>query len=630
LSQNNIRVYLEPDNREVWASPGDNLLDILGQAGITLNAACGGAGTCGGCRVEVRTGNIAGQPTPFISTVDLASGWRQACLSRVWADSVIYIPPTSRHTTSSLPTEEIVSRGSPVRYDPLFIKYQVTLAPPVLNSNTSDLGRLFLFLEREYRLRHTTVDLAILQQLPIIIRESLSGCTVTIAREATENRIINIETGDTRKVQYVMAFDLGTTTVWGQLIDTLSGRSIAQTITLNKQITYGQDVISRIAYSQRKEGLTQLKQAAVSSLNHVIQLLLNHCRLNQNQIVGSAVAANPTMMHLLFGLDPQYIRLSPYVPVTNTFPTVKAASLGLALPPHAPLVSLPAASSWIGGDVIAGLVASGMYRNKYPSLYIDIGTNGEAILGGAEWMVGAACSAGPAFEGGGITCGMVAQNGAIEDCLIDPITLEPSLVTIGGGSPRGICGSGLISVLAGLFMSGALLPNGKYRRGLTTERLRQGDMGVEYILSWAAQNEIGRDIVFSEADVDNLLRAKAALYAGYETLRQSVGLPREEISRIYVTGGFGRHLDLEKAISIGLLPDLPRRLFIFLGNGSLSGAGRALQSRNALMAAAKTARRITSLELSSHHGYMAQYTAALFLPHTDSAQFPSVCYRLAK
>jgi len=631
VPDNKINVLLKPENIKIQASPGANLLDVLGQAGINLSTACGGAGVCGSCKVRVLSGNVPGNISAFISPSELESGWRQACQCAVLSDAVIYVPPVSRPQAAPGQTLSLDLINHHLKIDPTVVKYPINLAFPSAEANASDLTRLLLYLEQEYNLRRVTVDLSALQRLPSLIRDPSGYFTATLMKEsAGGHRLINLERGNGQHPWYALAFDLGTTTVWGQIVDMRTGQVMGQAIHSNEQAVYGQDVISRILFSQRDGGLARLTQATLSSLNRVLASLFEITRLNAEPLTHVVLAANTTMLHFLYGLNPQYIRLSPYVPVATSFPVVKAAALGLSLPPHVPIMVFPAISSWIGGDITAGLVASGMYRKKGTALYIDIGTNGETALGGADWLVSAACSAGPAFEGGGITCGMVAQDGAIEECKIDAATLEPSLRVIGQVRPRGICGSGLISALAGLFECEVLLANGKFKREARNPRLRRGILGIEYVLSWAAQNDTGKDIMLSEADIDNLLRAKAAIYAGYETLRQNVGISPDEIDRVYVTGGFGHHLDLENAITIGLLPDLPRYRFIFMGNGSLSGARLAVLSQNVLTAAAKTARRVTPLELAEQPDYMARYTAALFLPHTDAAYFPSVIRRLAK
>jgi uncharacterized 2Fe-2S/4Fe-4S cluster protein (DUF4445 family) len=329
-------------------------------------------------------------------------------------------------------------------------------------------------------------------------------------------------------------------------------------------------------------------------------------------------------------VNPRYIRLAPYVPTANFFPPIPAPSLGLNLGEHVLVHAFPSVASYVGGDIVAGLIASGVYREEPLTLYIDLGTNGEIVIGNRDWMACAACSAGPAFEGGGIKFGMRAIEGAIEDFSINPTTLEPMLLTVDLKKPKGICGSGLINTVAGLFEMGVLEANGRYNRNLSTKRLREGEDGYEYVLSWAAETEIGRDIVLTEVDVDNFIRAKGAMYAGYLTLLEAVGLSIRDLERVVIAGGFGRFVHLEKAIMIGLLPEMDLDRFTFIGNGSLLGAKLNCLSNNLRQDVTHVVNQITNFELSEVPSYMGHYVAAQFLPHTTREYFPGVMARLAE
>jgi uncharacterized 2Fe-2S/4Fe-4S cluster protein (DUF4445 family) len=342
------------------------------------------------------------------------------------------------------------------------------------------------------------------------------------------------------------------------------------------------------------------------------------------------VAGNTTMLQLLLGLDPTYIRLAPYTPAATFIPPVKASSLGIKVAEPVYIFTFPLTASYVGGDIIAGIVGSGVHKRKKLTFYIDIGTNGEILIGNSDWMVTAACSAGPAFEGGGIKHGMLATNGAIEDFDISPSNLEPLIGTIGEEKPKGICGSGLINIVAGLLEAGVIGQNGKFNTDLSTKRIRPGSDGYEYVLSWAPETQIGKDIVITEVDIDNLMRAKAALYAGYQTLAISVGMTSSDFEQVIIAGAFGRHINIEKSITIGLFPDIPRDRYIFIGNGSLLGARLTSFSTDMLDDARRVARMVTNFELSENADFMNNYIAALFLPHTNAKEFPSVKKRLVK
>jgi uncharacterized 2Fe-2S/4Fe-4S cluster protein (DUF4445 family) len=441
-------------------------------------------------------------------------------------------------------------------------------------------------------------------------------------------KITNIESGDTRDKLYALAIDLGTTTVCAQLLDLNRGQTIADTIVFNKQVSYGADIITRIVYCQKSDGLNRLQELAIASINEAIDNLLVHSPVNRKDIAHITVAGNTTMQHILMGLDPRYIRLAPYTPVANFIQLVKAQPLGIKVADHVYLFNFPSVSSYVGGDITSGIVASGIHQRNKLTFYMDIGTNGEIVIGSSEWMVSASCSAGPAFEGGGIKHGMVAMSGAIEDFSIDSNNLEPTIKTIEDAKPKGICGSGLINTVAGLLMAGAIGQDGKFNTDLSSPRIREGLDGHEYVLAWAKETQTGQDITISEVDIDSLVRAKAAMYAGFTTLSRSVNIRPEDIQQVILSGNFGNSLDVEKAITIGLLPDIARDRFVFIGNGSLSGARMINFSIDLLNDTRTVAQMMTNIELSDNSDFSGNYIAALFLPNTDEKAFPSVNKKL--
>ena len=632
-------VHFEPGNVEVAVDKGTNLLEAAIQAGVRLIAACGGSGTCGTCKVLIEEGEVETKMTAKLSDGEFQRGLRQACQSRVMKDLRVYIPIESRLETAVLTRERkgVATTGegglaTGWRFSPPLAKYYLELPPATMADNVSDLTRLLRGLKQQYKLRNMTVDFDVVQKLPGILRAGEWKVTVTTLVTAVESkaasarrpRLVNVEPADTRQKHYSLAIDIGTTTVKGQLLDLSKGRIVAEDAQYNGQRTYGADVITRIAYCQKPGGLDTLQSVVVGTINSIISDLIEQSKVDRADIGHMSVAGNTTMIQILLGIDPKYIRLSPYTPVATYLPAVKAGRLGLEVPDHAYLTAFPLVASYVGGDIMAGVVAAGMHQTKKLTFYIDIGTNGQIVIGNSDWMVTAACSAGPAFEGGEIKFGMIAASGAIEGCDIDAKTLVPTIGVIGGEKPRGICGSGLINTVAELLETGIIGQNGHFNTAIKSDRVRLGEDGNEYVLAWAEDTQIGKDIVMTEIDIDNLMRAKAAMYAGFQTLVKAVGLTPKDVEQIIIAGAFGNYINVDRAITIGLLPDLPRERFIFIGNGSLMGARLADFSTDIIDEVRRVAKSMTNLELSENTDFMNNYVAALFLPHTNTEEFPTV------
>ena len=447
-------------------------------------------------------------------------------------------------------------------------------------------------------------------------------------RAEEPDRIIAIEPGDTTDRLYGLALDIGTTTVCGNLMDLNTGEVLESASAYNEQISYGEDVISRIIYSQRPGGLKKLQELVVRTINNVIETLCRKLIISPSDISYIMTAGNTIMSHLLLAIDPKYIREAPYVPTCSQFPLTRAAGLGVYAHPSVRLFLYPSVASYVGGDIIAGVHASQMHKSEEITLFIDIGTNGEIVVGNKDWMVCAACSAGPAFEGGGIKHGMRASSGAIENFHIHPETLEPMIVTIEQVKPRGICGSGLISIVSELLEAGVVDQQGKINRKMVHPRLREGLDGHEYVLVWGKDSMTGDDIVITEVDLDNMIRAKGAMYAGYQTLLGSVGMGFGELDRVILAGNFGAYIDLERAICIGLLPDIDRDKFYYLGNASLLGCQISLTDHRRFRERQEVSKLMTNLELAENPDFMNNYMASLFLPHTDMELFPTVQEKL--
>jgi uncharacterized 2Fe-2S/4Fe-4S cluster protein (DUF4445 family) len=632
-------IHFLPDDITMEVEEGENLLGAAAEAGVYINAFCGGDGVCGKCKVKIEQGAVAGELTGKLKKAEFDQGMRLACKSRVETDIVVQVPEAISADGKALKRKPKTTRSISARslevligtwqIDPPVEKRFLKLKPPSTEDNVSDFHRLVRAIKKScHDCKEPSYDHPeLLQELPFTLREANWEVTIILLRgrlAEEPDRIIAVEAGDTTKALYGLAVDIGTTTICGVLIDLNSGKVIAEASEYNAQIGYGEDVISRIVYSQRPGGLKALQAKVVYTINNVIETVCRKVIISPSDISYIMAAGNTIMSHLLLGLDPKFIREAPYTPICSKFPLTRAAALNISAHPSVRLFLYPNVASYVGGDITAGVHACQMHKRPELTLFIDIGTNGEIVVGNQEWMVCAACSAGPAFEGGGIRYGMRASSGAIENFHIHPATLDPMIITIDRTKPRGICGSGLISIVAELLEAGVINQRGKFNRSLEHPRLREGEDGHEYVLAWSKDSQIGEDIVITEVDLDNLIRAKGAMYAGYLTLLESVGMTFDDLERIILAGNFGAYIDLERAISIGLLPDIDRERFFYLGNGSLLGAQISLTDHHRFRERFQVSSLMTNMELSENPQFMDHYMAALFLPHTDMSLFPTV------
>ena len=643
MDMNMFKVVFLPHNKETRVPDGENLIRTAMEAGVHINASCGGEGVCGKCRVVVESGVVEGGITEKLSAKDLENGYRQACTSRVRSDLVIRIPvesaidasvlnmqSTARFTAriKEMNLEDLKEKGL---FVPPVEKKYLELPEPTVHDNLPDVSRLVSYLKLEHGEHRLVVDLPVIQKISDVLRSDNFKITATLARPVHPGRkthIINIQPGNTTDRNYAIAMDIGTTTLYGQLINLVTGDVLAQFGDFNAQISYGEDVISRIMYAEKVGGLEKLHEVVIGVINRLIQKMVKKSGIDRDDINSITLAGNTTMTQLLLKVNPRSIRRAPYVPASSIYPPLKAVTLGMDLGSHVNALVYPQISSYVGGDIVAGVMGSGLYRTDELTLFMDIGTNAEIVIGNKDWLACAACSAGPAFEGGGITFGMRAAKGAIEDFSLDPVTLEPMNITIGNVRPKGICGSGLIIMVATLFELGVIDNLGKFNRNLNTPRIRETNGIWEYVLAWAEETQIDRDMVLTEPDIDNLIRAKGAIYSGCMTLLEEVGLSVRDLDQIVLAGGFGSYVDLEKAMTIGLLPEMDPARVTFIGNGSLMGAKMSSLTNHIRRDVVEVTKRMTNFELSETHSYMDNYVAALFLPHTDMNQFPKARARL--
>lgn len=621
------------------------LADAALQAGIDIGQPCGGQGRCGRCAVQVTEGQVRRRSALRLSPSDVEAGYALACQAVVEGDAVIFVPPQEK-IERRLTTDRVVAEVAvPADYDyasaQTVRRISLQLTPPSMDDQTDDWSRLQTAFRLQHGLEPVTCSVGVLRKIGAVLREGAWKVTAIIETPRPSDhaaiRLLDLQPGhaDEYAPLWGCAVDIGTTTVSLWLVDLATGKVHAQVAEYNGQIARGEDVISRIIYASKNNGEEEMRQRALDTINNLLETACKRVKLDEgratpNQIAKVTIAGNSTMIHLLLGIPAASIRLSPFVTAVNHPPEMIAREVGLNVHPEAAVDCLPGVASYVGADITAGALSSGLDAADSVTLFIDVGTNGEIVLGNKDWLVTCACSAGPAFEGAGVVDGMRATTGAIEEVWINNDTLEPTYRVIGGGRPKGICGSGLISLLSEAFITGVVDKGGNVNLAAPTPRVREGAHGGEYVVAWGAETASGADIVLTRVDIDNLLRAKAAVYAGFTVLADVAGIPLESVDRTLVGGSFGKYINVEKAIQIGLLPDMDWSRFEFLGNTSVKGAYLALLDARKREAVAAIAKRMTYIELSADNSFYEAFTSALFLPHTDIRRFPSVVEALKK
>jgi uncharacterized 2Fe-2S/4Fe-4S cluster protein (DUF4445 family) len=604
---------------------GESILEALKRSGIFLTSSCGGKGTCGKCKIILKAGSADIQSKMKLSQEELNEGYALACKTYPSGDMQIEIPKESMLTvegkidTGKSKNLLALLHSSGADLDPLSNRIVLTLPLPSLDDNISDLERLKreLFANGLGCLR---VPFRFMTNLAHTVRQKNWEITLSTIHSEDCYEITNIFAGSQQVPQYGVAIDIGTTTIVVYLIDLTDGSLVDVASIYNSQIRFGDDVITRIVHATEHNEMESLHRAAISDINELISVLITTHKITIDSIDCVVVAGNTTMTHFFLNLDPSAIREEPYIPTANVFPLSHAGELRIRTNPNVPVYAFPCVASYVGGDIVAGVLATRIHKKDDLSLFIDIGTNGEIVLGNAEWLMSAACSAGPCFEGSGIKHGMRATDGAIEDIRINPDTLDIKIEVIGNDAqPMGICGSGMIDAIGEMFLTGILDQKGKLQKD-RTDRVRHGEDGLEYVIHYGDV----KDIVLTEPDIENIIRAKAAIYAGFSTLLKEVGFTFNDVSRVYIAGGFGRFLDIEKAIIIGLLPEMPIEKFEYMGNTSITGTYLCVLSKKLRSEAEEISRKMTYLELSVSNSFMDEYVSGLFIPHTNIDAFPGV------
>jgi uncharacterized 2Fe-2S/4Fe-4S cluster protein (DUF4445 family) len=637
-------VKFDAAKEPVRVPSGTLLSEAARLAGVEIGQPCGGQGRCGRCTVQVLDGAVRRRSTLRLSPDDVAQGYALACQTVIEGNVSVHVPPqeqVQRRLTTDLTVAEV---GVPVEYsyelDQTVRRVPLSLAPPNMQDQTDDLSRLMTGLRQQAGFTAVSISLPLLRKMGSVLRQADWEVTAVVEiRDMFDGKFIEEWVIDLLPGRVLdeplwgLAIDIGTTTVTVWLVNLLSGEVKAQASEYNGQISRGEDVISRIVYASKDGGSQELRELVLGTINNLIDTACKRAGerfgdeffpVLPEEIIKATIACNTTMTHLLLGVPAASIRLSPFVTGVNHVPLLTAEEVGLKINPLASVDCLPGVASYVGSDITAGVLSSGLDDTDNITLFMDVGTNGEIVLGSSEWLVTCACSAGPAFEGAGVHSGMRATKGAIEEVWINSETSEPTYRVIGGGKPRGICGSGLISLLAEMFMTGVIDKAGNLNSHLNTPRIRDGEHGIEYVIAWANETAEGKDITITHVDIDNLLRAKGAIFAGYSVLAASVGVPLDMIEQMLIGGSFGKYINVEKAVQIGLLPDMPWERFQFLGNTSVRGAYYALLSRRSRERIKEIASRMTYIELSADNSFYEAFMSALFLPHTDMTLFPSV------
>ena len=622
----------------IECNQGDNLLELARRGNVAIDAPCSGNGSCGKCRVKLIEGEVDTIPSRHITSEEFEAGWRLSCNCKVVTDCVVFVPDIASAYQSRMKTADLSSpkeiaifeqcqenlRNSGIAFTNNFRAVVVEMEEPTLDDTMPDNERLTWAIQSALGVENVKIPFSVMVKLAHTLR--LNHFKVCVKGELQGDTFLCMEVCDPADTAIVgCAIDIGTTTVTMVLTDLETGKLLAKGSSGNGQIRYGADVINRIIEQGKNGGKKKLQDAIVKeTLTPIIANLCRTAGISSRSILRMCVAANTTMNHLFVGVDAESVRMEPYIPSFFSWEGMLAGDLKLPANPLAPVLIAPNIGSYVGGDITAGTLAAGLWDKDEMSLFIDLGTNGELVFGNRDFMMSCACSAGPAFEGGDISCGMRATDGAIEACTIDKETMEPTLTIVGetGQKPVGICGSGIIDIIAELFRCSIINARGLFDR--EGERVKRDAHGMgRYVLATAEESETGREISINEVDIDNFIRAKGAIFSAIDTMLQSVDMTPECIDKVYVAGGIGSGINMRNSVNIGMLPDVELEKYQYIGNSSLTGSYAMVMSDEANAKCVELGANMTYLELSTYPGYMDSFVAACFLPHTNASLFPN-------
>jgi len=638
-NSNTFKIHFLPNDTFVDVNDGSTVLDAAHKANIYINSICGGDGICGKCKVILSSGTVDALPTKQLSNEEVEKDYILACEASVTSDLQILVPQETRlegkkilldqNEQHSMTWKAILDQAK-FKHDALVKKICLKMEPPTMDDNVADYERLYqaIIMKQGIELNVMQTGYRILKKLPEVLRQNDWTVTVTLGHRGKILEIIDVQPGDTSNLNYGVAIDVGTTTVVASLLEMETSKVVDSEAVYNTQMKFGEDYIQRIIYAIQNDALDEMQRSIVTDINKLISTLVERNSIDLENITAIVCAGNTAMHHFLLGLDPERIRKEPYIPTANFIPPIRAIQLGIDINCRGLLYTLPSVAAYVGADITSGATAIRLDREEMPTLLIDIGTNGEVVLGNKEWMVCCSASAGPAFEGSGIKHGMRAAKGAIEIMHITK-EFEVSYSAIANVPPRGICGSGLLDCIAEMLRSGIIDRSGNFQKGIKTDKLRQRDDEYEFVLINKEETGIDSEIVITQADIANLIRSKGAIYAAVSLLIESMGLSIDNVHCVYLAGGFGNYLNVRNAITIGMLPDMPASRIKFVGNTSLTGAKMALLSKEAFETVQSIASQMTYFDLMGNQKYMEEFMSANFLPHTNLDAFPSVQKELA-
>ena len=624
---------------KAFAAPDTTLLEVAKSSNVAIDAPCNGNGSCGKCRVKLLEGTLDGPQTGHISDEEYADGWRLSCASKIASDVVILVPDIasayqSRMKTADLSSGEEIAifekleadiKAAGVAFENDFVEAFVQMDEPTLDDTMPDTERLIWGVKNTLECEDVRLPYYVVKKLAATLRESNFAVKVTGTLTDGVYTVMDVVAGSDTTPLIACAIDIGTTTVTGVLADLKTGKLLAKASAGNGQIRYGADVINRIIEQGKPGGVKRLQDAIIKeTLTPMLAAMCKAAGISARRILRLCIASNTTMNHLLLGVDADPVRMEPYIPTFFHWDGLRAGELGLPANPDAKVILAPNIGSYVGGDITAGAFTSLIWDKDEFSLFIDLGTNGEIVFGNRDFMMSCACSAGPAFEGGDISCGMRATDGAIEAVTIDRDTLEPKLTIVGaaGQKPVGLCGSGIIDVIAELYRTSAVSSKGKFAR--ENPRILHDRHGMgRYVLATAQESETGREIAITEVDIESFIRAKGAIFSAINIMLSSLDMDVSVLEHVYVAGGIGSGINMENAVRIGMFPDVDRSLFAYIGNSSLAGAYAMVLSDAANEKVHELAANMTYMELSTNPRYMDEFVAACFLPHTNRELFPS-------
>ena len=625
------KVTFAPFGKTITVQAGTTLLDAAGKARIAVESPCGGDGICGRCKMIVKQGKVGGDVTGLLTRDEIRQGFVLACQTYVESDLVVEIPEKTR-AREKITIDKDAQRfradhpAIPPREfnkNPLVTKVFLPLDPPTLQNNLSDCQRLQAQVEKTTGISSMQTGLKIIQRLPAILRQNNFAVTATIGRRRDIAEVMAIEGGDTSDRNFIAVVDGGTTTIVAHLVNAVTGDTLGTQACFNSQATYGREVTARMIAAERS-GPERLQELLVQDINRLVASLAETNNINLGDITAIVCAGNTAMTHFLLGLPTRNIRREPFVDVTKEPPPFRAAEVGIRIHPRGLLFTVPGIGGWVGGDITAGILATGLDRTDELTMFIDVGTNGEIVLGNNDWLMACSASAGPALEGAGVACGMMAERGAIEKVYVEDGGIRCDVV--GGGAPDGICGSGIIDAVATMLKKGIIDRGGDFIEG-SDPALRFEDGMGRYTLVDPRHSARGEAVYISQDDVKNVITAKAAIFAASKIMLDRLGLHIADVKKLFLAGGFGSHINVENAIAIGLLPDLPLASIRYVGNTSIWGAKLAALSTEAYEIMREIARKTTCYDLMGTDDYVEQFQQAMFLPHTNIELFPSLLKR---